>query len=61
MEYDLQLIVSAKDKLPKGTKLTTGWNNTVTKCSLRVIAHGSFPLLKIVDIRNDSISVAALW
>lgn len=24
-------------------------------------AKGSFPLLKIVDVRNDSVSVATLW
>jgi len=25
------------------------------------MAKGSYPLLKIVDVRNDSISVATLW
>jgi hypothetical protein len=61
MEFDLQLIVVAKDKLPgKASKLSTK-SNASTKCSLRIKAHGSFPLLKIVDIRNDVISVAALW
>lgn len=58
-EFDLQLVVTAKDKLPKASK-SLATRNTV-KCQLRVLAHGSFPLLKIVDIRNDSISVAALW
>ena len=24
-------------------------------------AKGSYPLLKIVDVRNDSVSVATLW
>jgi len=28
---------------------------------MRVKAKGSYPLLKIVDVRNDSISVATLW
>lgn len=60
MEFDLQLVVTAKDKLPKATK-TSARGNNVIKCSLRIKAHGSYPLLKIVDIRNDSISVAALW
>jgi hypothetical protein len=31
------------------------------KCSLKIRAKGSYPQLKIVDVRNDSISVATLW
>ena len=33
----------------------------MSKCNLRIKAKGSYPLLKIVDVRNDSISVATLW
>jgi hypothetical protein len=61
MEFDLQLIVVAKDKLPGKTSKISANANALIKCSLRIKAHGSFPLVKIVDIRNDSISVAALW
>jgi hypothetical protein len=31
------------------------------KCSLKILAVGSYPTLRIIDIRNDSVSVAALW
>jgi hypothetical protein len=33
----------------------------VQKCQLHIRARGSYPLLKIVDVRNDSVSVATLW
>lgn len=61
MEFDLHLVVTAKDKLLKASKTSSMRGTNVVKCSLRIKAHGSYPLLKIVDIRNDSISVAALW
>ncbi len=28
---------------------------------MRVLAEGNYPLLEIIDIRNDTLSVAALW
>lgn len=28
---------------------------------MRIKARGSYPLLKIVDVRNDAVSVATLW
>lgn len=31
------------------------------KCSLNIKAIGNYPLLEIIDIRNDTLSVAALW
>jgi len=31
------------------------------KCSLSINAEGSYPKLKLVDVRNDSISVSTLW
>lgn len=30
-------------------------------CSMNIKASGNYPLLKIIDVRNDSISVASLW
>jgi hypothetical protein len=33
----------------------------VQKCFLAIRALGNYPLLKIVDLRNDSMSVASLW
>lgn len=31
------------------------------KCEMRVRAEGNYPLMEIIDIRNDTLSVAALW
>ena len=31
------------------------------KCEMRVKAEGNYPLMEIIDIRNDTLSVAALW
>lgn len=28
---------------------------------MRVRAEGNYPLMEIIDIRNDTLSVAALW
>ena len=31
------------------------------KCEMLIKAKGNYPLLEIIDIRNDTLSVAALW
>jgi len=31
------------------------------KCEMNIKAQGNYPLLEIIDIRNDTLSVAALW
>jgi len=31
------------------------------KCSLKIKARGSYPMLKICDVRNVEVSVATLW
>jgi hypothetical protein len=31
------------------------------KCDVRIKADGNYPLMEIIDIRNDTLSVAALW
>lgn len=28
---------------------------------MKVLAEGNYPLMEIIDIRNDVLSVAALW
>jgi len=33
----------------------------VQKCFLLILAKGNYPMLKIVDVRNDAMSVATLW
>ncbi|CAK79907.1 unnamed protein product, partial (macronuclear) [Paramecium tetraurelia] len=56
-EFDLVLDVIATEKNPKAPlkKIVS------QKCKLEIKAKGSYPLLKIADVRNDSISVATLW
>ncbi|KAM3137891.1 hypothetical protein pb186bvf_009972 [Paramecium bursaria] len=62
-EFDLILDVVATEKNPKASR---GPGQTIKKivsqkCKLEVRARGNYPLLKIADVRNDSISVATLW
>ena len=59
-DFDVQLVASAREQLPKSLKLPPK-NIHVAKCSLKIKAQGSYPLLQIVDIRNDCLSVTALW
>ncbi len=63
-EFDLILDVIATEKNPKqprGPNAPAYRKITSQKCKLVVRGKGSYPLLKIVDVRNDSISVATLW
>lgn len=62
-EFDLVLDVIATEKNPKAPKGPNYQNRKIVsqKCKLEIKAKGSYPLLKIADVRNDSISVATLW
>ncbi|KAL4426641.1 hypothetical protein ABPG74_018719 [Tetrahymena malaccensis] len=64
-DYDLIMDVIASEKNPKaeakGRSTSANRKFITQKCSLKIQAKGSYPLLKIVDVRNDSISVATLW
>jgi hypothetical protein len=60
-KYDLKLIVSAKEKIPKNTSLKLKGNEPSAKCEMKILAEGNYPLMEIIDIRNDTLSVAALW
>lgn len=60
-QYDLKLVVSAREKIPKGSTLKLRGNEPALKCEMRVLAEGNYPLMEIIDIRNDVLSVAALW
>ena len=58
-EHDLILECIAKEKNPnKPNKPDKIFSQ---KCSLNVKAKGSYPQLKFIDVRNDSISVSTLW
>lgn len=59
--YDLKLVVSAREKIPKNTTFKLKGNEPAMKCEMRVLAEGNYPLMEIIDIRNDTLSVAALW
>ena len=61
-DHNMILDVVAKEKNPM-VETETKWTKRliVQKCQLKISARGSYPLLKIVDVRNDAISVATLW
>lgn len=59
--HELVLEVIATEKNPKATKQSISKKFLTQKCSLKIFAKGNYPLLKIVDVRNDAISVATLW
>ena len=56
---DVDLECIATERNPKST--TKGPKIYSEKCSLNIRAEGSYPKLKFVDVRNDSISVSTLW
>lgn len=58
--YDLKLAVTAKERVPNSTGLK-GKGEAAQKCDVRIIAEGNYPLMEVIDIRNDVLSVAALW
>ncbi len=60
-KYDLKLVVNAREKVPKNTVLKLKGNEPTVKCEMKVLAEGNYPLMEIIDIRNDVLSVAALW
>lgn len=60
-QYDQKLFVRAQKKIPKGSTLKLRGNEPALKCEMRVLAEGNYPLMEIIDIRNDVLSVAALW
>ena len=64
-DLDLVLECVAKERGFKGGFSKTSTNNykklLSQKCSIRIKGKGNYPLLKIIDVRNDSVSVATLW
>ena len=46
--------------MPNGTGLKVK-GESAQKCDVRIKAEGNYPLMEIIDIRNDTLSVAALW
>jgi len=60
LKYDLKLSVTAREKVPNSTGLK-GRGDSSQKCEVRIKAEGNYPLMEVIDIRNDTLSVAALW
>ena len=63
-DLDLVLECVAKERAFKGSvsKTSTNYKKLLSqKCAIRIKGKGNYPLLKIVDVRNDSVSVATLW
>lgn len=71
-DLDAELVCCTKERPVKGkypmpNSIKTGTFATGSeefaqiKCKIPLKAKGSYPLLKIVDVRNDSVSVATLW
>lgn len=60
IEFELILECVAKERNFKGAG-KTGKQIFAQKASIEIKAKGSYPQLKFVDVRNDSISVSTLW
>jgi len=58
-EFDVVLDCIATEKIP--VDIPSDKKIQEKKCSLDIKAEGSYPKLKIIDVRNDSISVSTLW
>jgi hypothetical protein len=54
-------VINAKENILKNTTLKLKGNEPAMKCEMKVLAEGNYPLMEIIDIRNDVLSVAALW
>ena len=65
INFDLKLIVTAKERMPKKlpstSTLKSQGQDPSMKSEMKIKAEGNYPLLEIIDIRNDTLSVAALW
>ena len=59
--FDVILDVIAKEKNPEGITKIASKKLISQKCAMKIKAEGNYPSLKIVDVRNDEISVATLW
>ena len=60
-DLNVRLVCMAKEKPPLGVMTTIDPAIINEKCTINLRAKGSFPILKVVDIRNDDLSVATLW
>ena len=59
--FDVELVCQTKERPFKEIYSKGSSEFAQVKCVIPLRAKGSYPMLKIVDVRNDSISVATLW
>ncbi|EAR97146.2 MSP (major sperm protein) domain protein (macronuclear) [Tetrahymena thermophila SB210] len=59
--FNMKLEVIATECNPKASIVRTQNRQFIQKTHLKIKANGNYPLLKIIDVRNDAISVASLW
>lgn len=63
-EFATSLVCYAKEKLSKELThtVTTGLvNPPVEKDEIKIKCKGDYPLLRLTDVRNDTVSIANLW
>ena len=60
-ELRVKLVCVAKEKPPLGVIVPEIGSGIVEKCSTELRANGRFPILKIIDVRNEDLSVSRLW
>lgn len=60
-DLNFKLVCVAKENVPRGMIISNSKNLLSEKSSIEITAQGKFPVAKIVDIRNDSLSVSNLW
>ncbi|KAL4441714.1 hypothetical protein ABPG74_008711 [Tetrahymena malaccensis] len=59
--FNMKLEVIATEYNPKASIVRSQKRQFIQKTYLKIKANGNYPLLKIIDVRNDAISVASLW
>lgn len=61
-DFNIKLCCNAWENATKELVATMREKNFVQqKCFMNIKAKGDFPLLRFTDVRNDQISVSALW
>lgn len=60
-DLGVKLLCIAREKPPLGVIAPPTETGPIEKCFVGMKAKGSFPILKIVDVRNEDLSVSTLW
>ena len=60
-DLNVKLVCVAREKPPLGVIAPPTDIGPSEKCFVSMKAKGSFPILKIVDVRNEDLSVSTLW